>query len=131
MHVAIDQAGEHGGAAEIDDLSAGRNRNAIGWADGCDAVALNQDDLVLEHRARFGIEQPPGADGDAFGRSRSHVHVRGVEGSGFRACALGVESDREDKKQGRKAVHVLTVYPLAHASSARPALYAAVNAANP
>ncbi len=94
VHVTIDQAGQNGGAAEIDDLRARRNLDAIGGAGGGDAIAFNKDDLILQHRARFGVEQAAGADGDALRRGRLHVHARGVEGSGFGTGALGVDARR-------------------------------------
>ena len=108
MHVAVDQAGQHGGAAEIDNLSAGRNLDAIGGAgggdaislNGGDAISLNKDDLIGEHRARFGIEQAAGADGDACGRRSLHVHARSVEGAGF-GTGLRVDGQGEDENEER------------------------------
>jgi len=94
----VDEAGQNCGAAQIDDHGAWRNLDAIGGAGGCDAIALDKDDLVFQHRTRFGVEQTAGSDGHALRWGRLHVHVGGVERSGFGADALSESGDVENEK---------------------------------
>ncbi len=94
VHVAVDQAGQHGGAAEIDHGDAGGDLDFIGGADVDDAVAFNQDDLVREIGAGLGIEHASGAHRDALRRRGLHVHAVGVPGGGFGAFGLGEKGER-------------------------------------
>ena len=67
---------------------------------------LNKDDLVAEHRARFGIEQAAGADRDALRRRSLHVHAGGVEWSRFRASILRLEACGAGGQQDQQAREV-------------------------
>ena len=62
MDMGIDHAGHDGRIAQIDDLRAGGNLHRR--ADIGDAVAFHQHDLVVQHGAGAGIEQPSGTNGD-------------------------------------------------------------------
>jgi hypothetical protein len=58
--VAVDHPRKDGRAAQIDHSSLGRDLHR--WTDISDTVALDQNDLVVQHRAGFGIEHSTGAD---------------------------------------------------------------------
>ena len=60
----------------------------------------------LQHRARFGIEQAAGADGDALCGRRLHVQAGGVERSGFRASALGMKTTAKRRRGARRMLMV-------------------------
>ena len=99
MVVRVDQAGHHGHARQIDHLRAGRNRDVR--ADVADARALDEDDLVGEDAAGFGIEQPAGAnrgDGPArplrSGGAPNSAQTKAPEASTHRSAAIATESVR-------------------------------------
>jgi hypothetical protein len=60
--VGVDQARQHGGAGQVDDLGAGRHADAGGGADRGDALAADEDGLVVEHLAGDDVDQLAGAD---------------------------------------------------------------------
>ena len=60
--VAIDEAGEDGGLAEVDDVGAGGDLDLVGGSDAGDFFAVDHDDLVAQHLAIPDIEEMPGAD---------------------------------------------------------------------
>ena len=61
MVVRFDQARHHRHLRQIDHLRTGGNRHV--GPDLADACAFDQDDLVGEEAAPFGLEQASGADG--------------------------------------------------------------------
>src|SRR5205823_1771334 len=68
VDVRIDQAGEEGGVAEVDDL---RVRGDVdGRAGSNDTVALHHDRAVADDRVRGAIEEASGAKDDRFRRGR-------------------------------------------------------------
>jgi hypothetical protein len=65
MHVGVDEAGEQGGVAEVEDARALRvvDRDA----DGADAVTLDEDFAGLKKRAGVDLEQAGGVEDDGRG----------------------------------------------------------------
>ena len=51
MGVAVDQAGDDGLAGDVDGARAGRDGDLAAAADRADAVALDQDDAVVDDAA--------------------------------------------------------------------------------
>jgi hypothetical protein len=66
MNMRVDEAGDQGGVAEVDDLRALRMVNR--GADGANAVALNQDFARLEDLAGIDLKQAGGVEDDGRGR---------------------------------------------------------------
>ncbi len=66
--MAVDQPGQHGGVAQVDHARIARSMagDRLRGADLLDAIALDQDRLVREHRARAYGDEPP----------RAHQHAR-------------------------------------------------------
>ena len=60
--VAIDEAGEDGGLAEVDDVGASGDLDLVGGRDSGDFFALDDDDLIAEHLAGADVEEMTGAD---------------------------------------------------------------------
>src|SRR5207244_1524529 len=71
MHVSVDEPGEDRREAEVDDAGGRGNLHGGCGADVGDALAADENHLVLEVGAGLRVEQPAGADG---GRLR----LRGV-----------------------------------------------------
>jgi len=65
VRMAVEQPGQNGRPGQVDD--AGVFGNAQVRADGLDLGALDEDDLIDGRRARRGIDEPTGLDGDGFG----------------------------------------------------------------
>ena len=84
MRVAVDQAGQHRVAGQIDDRRVRRDRDR--GPDGLDPSVLDQDHRVRHDRARLHVDEPSGLDGDAVPaaadprrqRSRRRRTSRGV-----------------------------------------------------
>jgi len=79
MNMAVNQAGKHGRAAEVDHRRARGNLQAVGGPGVRDPVALNHNHLVRQVRSRLRVEQTASANGDAFRRRRLHREPRGVK----------------------------------------------------
>ena len=60
--VTVDQAGQDGGTAEVDDRGARRRPDPGGIADGGDAVSLDEDSRVGDWRSARPVDQGPAAD---------------------------------------------------------------------
>ncbi len=68
VDVGVDQAGEQGGVAEVDDFGVRRARDFR--ADFVDAVALDEDFAGSGDAAGFDVEQARGVEDDGVGRRR-------------------------------------------------------------
>ena len=62
VKVAVNQARQHRGPAQVDHFRAGRDGHTGGWADTRDALALDEHHLVRQHPARNRIKQLARAD---------------------------------------------------------------------
>jgi hypothetical protein len=63
--VGIDEPGQHRGPRKVDQFNPRRRRTAGG--DRRDLVALDQDEGIRHRGPSPGVDQMPGANGDAFG----------------------------------------------------------------
>ena len=65
VRMAVDQAGQDRGLAEVNHLGSGGNLDAVGGTHVGDAVAIDEDDLIDQIGARLGVEEParPNSDG--------------------------------------------------------------------
>jgi hypothetical protein len=97
--VHVDKAGQHGFAAEFDQLSVGGNLHLAGGADSLNLAAADDDDLIVEHLARRRVHQMAGVHrlnglGDlgrfvGQGRSRHRYAAGGRHPPQFHATPLG------------------------------------------
>ena len=71
MGVAVDQAGQDGGAAKVDDRGARRRLDRSGIADGNDAVALDEDSRLRDRWSPGAVDQGPTADHGKTGTLRA------------------------------------------------------------
>lgn len=62
MAVAVDEAGQHGLAAHVDGLGAGRDLHLADAADRAEAVALNDDDGILDRGAAGAVDERAALD---------------------------------------------------------------------
>jgi hypothetical protein len=62
MAVAVDEAGQHCLAAHVDGLSAGRDLHLADAADRAEAVALDDDDGILDRGAAGAVDQRSALD---------------------------------------------------------------------
>jgi hypothetical protein len=76
VHVGVDEAGKQRGVAEVDD--SGALRMVYRFADGADAVALDENLAGLEECASVDLEQAGGVEDDGDGSSgRRFLRERG------------------------------------------------------
>src|SRR5262245_25646973 len=61
MRVRIDETGQNGGLAQVDDLNARRDFDSCFGSDIRDAFALDKDHLAREHLAGLAVEETPSA----------------------------------------------------------------------
>ena len=88
--VAIDQAGKDGRLRKIHNFGPGGNRLLAGWADAIDALAANNDDLIVKKLSGTNVEQL--ARPNILRRRGSRLlgdGDRAGEGSGLRDYGLG------------------------------------------
>ena len=76
--VAVDQAGEHGGFGEVDDLGACGNLRGVRGLHRLDALALDDDDHVLADVVAGGVEEAAGANVSDDGLRRLRLMLTGL-----------------------------------------------------
>jgi hypothetical protein len=87
MSVTVDETGEDGHFAEVDDL--GVKRDIYVAAHGLDLVVADQDGLGSENRAGVGVDQLAGADGGRLGSGGSEQRAASGESHQGRAYGGG------------------------------------------
>src|SRR5262249_7064767 len=106
MAVAVDEARQHGLAADVDDLGARRHLHLAGAADRPEAAVLDHDDRVLDRGAAGAVDQGPALD---------HERLRGWGGCG--------QCGRADQDRERFSDHMLPFGPLLAGLALFPAPY--------
>ena len=87
MDVGVDEAGQHGGAGEVDDLRPGWDPAAL--LDRCDAPALDEDGDVVARRSARTVDQRAGLDDEKRGRGeRGEHHAPSIGGARGAACSF-------------------------------------------
>ena len=104
VHVAVDQARQDRGAAEIDDSGALRNLHLVGRPNVGNAIPLDDDDLIRKHLSGKRLEEVARANGHALRRRILCLHLRGIEWAGLRAYvhSLGLRRDGGSQNPNRR-----------------------------
>ena len=102
MAVAVDEAGQHGLAAHVDGLGAGRDLHLADAADRAEAVALNDDDGILDRGAAGAVDERAALDDERL-----------------RLRAMSDQSDTAKQRQQQSCNHKVPPWPVRRAQRAR------------